>query len=55
LSFEIQELRDIIRVIVLINLSRDTKQQKSLLKHRIDRVCAGYACVEMRDFDRTLG
>lgn len=54
LSFEIQELRDIIRVIVLINLRRDTKLQKSLLKHRIDRVCAGYACVEIRDFDRTL-
>jgi hypothetical protein len=55
LSFEIQELRDIIRVIVLINLRRDAKLQKSLLKHRIDRVCAGYACVEMKDFDRTLG
>jgi VIT1/CCC1 family predicted Fe2+/Mn2+ transporter len=55
LSFEIQDLPDIIRVIVLINLSRGPGLQRSLLKHRIDRVCATYACVEMVDFNRTLG
>jgi hypothetical protein len=54
LSFEIQELPDIIRVIVLISLSRGAGLQKASLKHRIDRVCANYVCVEMDDFDRTL-
>jgi hypothetical protein len=54
LSFEIQELPDIIRVIVLISLSRGAGLQKALLKHRMDRVCANYVCVEMDDFDRTL-
>lgn len=55
LSFEIQELPDIIRVIVLVNLRKGTEVQKSWLKHQIDRVCTGYACVEMRDLDKALG
>lgn len=54
LSFEIQELSDIIRVIVLINLNKGTWLHKSSLKKKIDKVCANYACVEMNDLDRTL-
>jgi hypothetical protein len=54
LSFEIQELHDIIRVIVLINLRKGTEVQKSWLKQQIDKVCTGYVCVEMRDLDKTL-
>lgn len=54
MSFEIQELPDIIRVIVLLNLSRGNASRKSALKDKIDKVCTGYACVEMSDFDKTL-
>ena len=54
MSFEIQELPDIIRVIVLINLRKGTEVQKSWLKQQIDKVCTGYVCVEMRDLDKTL-
>jgi len=54
LGFEIQELPDIIRVVVLMNLSGGTASDKSLLKNQIDKVCTGYACVEMSDVDRTL-
>lgn len=54
MSFEIQELHDIIRVIVLINLRKGTEVQKSWLKQQIDKVCTGYVCVEMRDLDKTL-
>lgn len=39
---------------MLISLSRGAGLQRALLKHRIDRVCANYVCVEMDDFDRTL-
>jgi len=53
-SFEIQELLDVIRIIVLINLSKGTGMQKSVLKQRIDRVCVGFACVETDDLDKTL-
>jgi VIT1/CCC1 family predicted Fe2+/Mn2+ transporter len=54
LSFEIQELPDIIRVIVLVNLSKGAKLQKSVLKRQIDKVCTGYVCVEVGDLDKAL-
>ena len=54
MSFEIQELPDVIRVIVLLNLSKGNQVRKSLLKRRIDRVCVGYACIEMTDLEKTL-
>jgi len=54
LSFEIQELPDIIRVVVLINLSKGDKLQRSVLKRRIDKVCSGYVCVETSDLDKAL-
>jgi VIT1/CCC1 family predicted Fe2+/Mn2+ transporter len=54
LSFEIQELQDIIRVIVLINLSKGNREEEVSLKHQIDKVCTGYVCVEMNDLEKTL-
>ena len=54
MSFEIQELPDVIRVIVLLNLSKGVKIKKSTLKNRVDRICVSYACVEMSELDRAL-
>jgi hypothetical protein len=54
LSLEIQELPDIVRVIILLSLSRGIALDKPTLKHRIDRYCAGYVCVEMDDIDKAL-
>lgn len=54
MAFEIQELPDVIRVIVLLNLSKGAKIKKSTLKNRIDRVCVNYACVEINDLDKAL-
>jgi hypothetical protein len=53
-AFEIQELPDVIRVIVLLNLSKGTKIKKSTLKARIDRVCLNYACIDMGELDKAL-
>jgi hypothetical protein len=53
-SFEIQELPDVIRVIVLLNLSKGTKMLKSSLKRRIDKVCASYTCIEMSELEKAL-
>jgi hypothetical protein len=53
-SFEIQELPDVIRVIVLLNLSKGARIKKSILKNRVDRICVGYACVEMSELDGAL-
>ena len=54
MSFEIQELPDVIRVIVLLNLSKGAKIKKSALKNRIDRVCVSYACVDLAELDKAL-
>jgi VIT1/CCC1 family predicted Fe2+/Mn2+ transporter len=54
LSFEIQELLDLIRIIVLVNLRRGGPVQKSELKEQLDKVCTGHACLEVRDLDKTL-
>jgi len=53
-SFEIQELPDVIRIIVLLNLSKGVKIKKSTLKNRVDRVCVSYACVDMSELDQAL-
>jgi hypothetical protein len=53
-SFEIQELPDVIRVIVLLNLRKGAKVKRSTLKARIDRVCAAYACIELNEMDKAL-
>jgi len=54
LSFEIQELPDIIRVIVLLNLGKGHRLELPSLKRRIDKICAGHVHVEMNDLDRAL-
>ncbi|MEM2937550.1 MAG: hypothetical protein QXJ63_03290 [Candidatus Bathyarchaeia archaeon] len=54
MSFEIQELPDVIKVVVLLNLGKKEKIGKTLLKKRIDKVCAGRVCVEMGDVEKAL-
>ena len=54
MAFEIQELPDVIRVIVLLNLSKGAKIKKTALKTRIDHVCVSYACIEMSELDKAL-
>ena len=53
-SFEIQELPDVIRVIVLLNLSKGNRMRKSTLKRRIDKVCVSYTCIELTELDDAL-
>jgi len=54
LSFEVQELPDIIRVIVLLSLGKGTILQKMQLKRQIDKICSGYVRIEMNDYDKAL-
>jgi VIT1/CCC1 family predicted Fe2+/Mn2+ transporter len=53
-SFAIEELPDVIRVIVLLNLTSGHRIQKSTLKRRIDKVCVSIACVDMIELEKTL-
>ena len=54
MAFEIQELPDVIRVVVLLNLSKGAKIKKETLKAQIDRVCVNYACIEINELDKAL-
>ena len=54
MSFEIQELPDVIRVIILLSLSNKMKMQKLMLKRRVDKICGGHVCIEMSDVEEAL-
>jgi hypothetical protein len=54
LAFEIQELPDVIRVIILLNLSKGAKIKKTALKARVDHICVNYACIELHELDKAL-
>jgi DNA-binding PadR family transcriptional regulator len=53
-SFAIEELPDVIRIIVLLNLSKGHRIHKSTLKRRIDKVCVSLACIDMSELEKTL-
>jgi hypothetical protein len=53
-AFEIQELPDVIRVIILLNLSKGKQMQKSALKRRLDRVCTSFTCIEMSELEKAV-
>ncbi|MBN1244741.1 hypothetical protein JXA31_04020 [Candidatus Bathyarchaeota archaeon] len=54
MSFEIQELPDVIRVVVLLNLAKGNPMRKTMLKRRIDKVCSSYTCIEMDELENAL-
>ncbi len=54
MSIGIQELQDVIRVIVFLNVSKDAKIKKSTLKHKINHICIDYACVDDSEIEKTL-
>jgi DNA-binding PadR family transcriptional regulator len=54
LSFAIEELPDVIRVIVLLNLAKGSKLSKQTLQRRIDKVCVNIACINMGEIEKTL-
>lgn len=54
MAFEIQELPDVIRVILLLYLSRDKPTSKIVIKRRLDRVCSSLACISMTELDKAL-
>jgi len=53
LSFEIQDLVDVLRVFILIELDENPLSKRSL-KRKIDRLCRGRFSIETKDLDETL-
>lgn len=54
MAFEIQELPDVIRIVILLNLSKGAKLKKITLKNKIDRICVSYTCVNMVELEKAL-
>jgi hypothetical protein len=54
LSFEIQELPDVIKIVTLLNLQQMKSASKKQLKERLDHICGRDLCVEVSDFDEAL-
>ena len=54
MSFAIEELPDVVKIIVLLDLSKGHKIDKSTLKRRIDKVCVSLACIDMSELEKTL-
>lgn len=55
MSFEIQDLSDIIRIITLIRFRNEKVVLKSTIKLWIDKVCTTHACVDATDVERSIG
>ena len=54
MAFEIQELPDVIRVIILLNLSKGKVVPKVTLKRNIDKVCSSLTCISISELNKTL-
>jgi len=54
LSFEIQELPDIVRVVVLLSFKEEDRLTKSLLKKKVEEYLANGASIRMGDLDEAL-
>ncbi|TRO45627.1 hypothetical protein E2P42_00390 [Candidatus Bathyarchaeota archaeon] len=54
MSFAIEELPDVIKIIVLLNLSKGRRMNKATLKRRIDRVCVSLACISMDELSNAI-
>ena len=54
MGFEIQDLPDVVRIVVLLNLRKGAAMHKIVLKRKIDKVCTSLACVDMMELQKTL-
>ena len=54
MSFEIQELPDVVKIVTLLYLQDRRRAQKELVKGRIDHICGPNACIDSSDFEESL-
>ena len=54
MSFEIQELPDIVRIVVLLSFREEDRLTKSLLKKKVEEYLANGAFIRMGDLDEAL-
>jgi len=54
MSFEVQDLPDLIRIIILLGFRKPYTIEKKALKNRIYKICLHHLCVDSNDIDKTL-
>ena len=54
MSFEVQDLYDVIKIVTLLILSKTTRIEVSKLRGRIEELCEHRICVELSDLNRAL-
>jgi len=54
MSFEVQDLPDLIRIIILLGFRKPYITEKKVLKKRIFKICSHHLCIDSNDIDKTL-
>ncbi len=54
MSFEVQDLPDLIRIIILLEIKKASPINKKYLRKHIGKICSHHLCVESSDIDKTL-
>ena len=54
MSFEIQELPDVIKILALLELQDKKKAKKEKLKEKLDHICGPDTCIDVTDFEEAL-
>ncbi len=54
MSFEVQDLRDLIRIIILLEIKIKSPVTRKYLKKHIDKICSHHLCVDSGDIDKAL-
>ncbi|MGQ9781263.1 MAG: VIT1/CCC1 transporter family protein [Nitrososphaeria archaeon] len=54
MSFEVQELPDLIKIITLVRLGDGKSLEKDMLNRRIEKTCRGYVCIDIKDVNKAL-
>jgi len=53
-AFEIQDLPDVIRVIILLYLSKGKPTPKTALKRKLNKVCSSRVCIDMDELNKAI-
>ncbi|MDP2899414.1 MAG: hypothetical protein Q8O47_00390 [Candidatus Bathyarchaeota archaeon] len=54
MSFEIQELPDVVKIVTLLELQDKKRASKRHLRERLDRICGRDMCVDASEFEEAL-
>jgi len=54
MSFEIQELPDVIKIITLLELQNNKRESRNILVSKLDQICGRDMCITHKEFDEAM-